>query len=177
MKNMQMKELVFIALFAAVLAVLAQISIPMPSGVPITLQTFAIALTGYSLGARRGSLATGIYLLLGICGVPVFSMFRGGLGALLGATGGFLIGFLPQTTLTGLAYARGPAISLICGLLGLAVCHLCGTIWYAVLGGQSVLVSFLAVSAPYLLKDVVSVVVAYIAAHAVCRRTNLLYFR
>ena len=94
MKKTNTKTIVMIGMFAAVLAVLSQISIPMPSGVPVTLQTFAVALTGFILGWKYGAISVGIYILLGTVGVPVFSNFSGGLGALFGKTGGFIWGFL-----------------------------------------------------------------------------------
>ena len=59
-----------IGMFTAVLAVLSILQIPMPSGVPITLQTFAVALCGYVLGRKNGTLCVLLYLLLGFAGVP-----------------------------------------------------------------------------------------------------------
>ena len=88
------KTMIITAMFAAVIAVLAQIAFPLPSGVPVTLQTFAVALTGVVLGAKLGTISTFIYILLGAVGVPVFSGFNGGLGAIVGKTGGFIWGFL-----------------------------------------------------------------------------------
>ena len=89
------KKLVYTAVFAAITACLAQITIPMPSGVPITLQTFAVAFAGFFLGAKCGLAAVGIYILLGAAGAPVFSGFTGGAPHLIGLTGGFVWGFLP----------------------------------------------------------------------------------
>ena len=100
------RNLTFTALFAAVIAVCAQITVPMPSGVSFTLQTFAVALAGYLLGAKYGTLTVLVYLLLGAVGAPVFSAFHGGFHILLGKTGGYLWGFLPMAFLCGLA-ARG----------------------------------------------------------------------
>ena len=74
------KTMIITAMFAAVIAVLAQIAFPLPSGVPVTLQTFAVALTGVVLGAKLGTISTFIYILLGAVGVPVFSGLNGGLG-------------------------------------------------------------------------------------------------
>ena len=62
----------FIGIMAAVTAVMAQISIPMPMGVPMTMQTFAVTLAGIILGSRRGALSMLVYLLIGVVGVPVF---------------------------------------------------------------------------------------------------------
>ncbi|MCA5010971.1 biotin transporter BioY, partial [Clostridioides difficile] len=70
-------------MFAAVLAVISQLSIPMPTGVPITIQIFGVALIGTVLGWKLGFLATLIYILLGAVGLPVFSNFRGGIQFLL----------------------------------------------------------------------------------------------
>ena len=87
------RDTCFISIFTAVIAICAQLSIPMPIGVPFTLQTFAIPLAGIILGAKRGSLAVLIYIMLGITGVPVFAGFKGGFGVLFGPTGGYIISF------------------------------------------------------------------------------------
>jgi len=85
-------SMTYTALFVVVMAVCSWITIPMT--VPFTLQTFGVYMTLLLLGGRRGTLAIGIYLLLGTVGAPVFAGFAGGPGSLLGPTGGYLIGFL-----------------------------------------------------------------------------------
>ena len=87
------QELCRIALFTALIAVCSQFSIPLPGGVPMTLQTLIIPIAGIVLGARGGTIATIVYLLLGAVGLPVFAGFSGGLDKLVGMTGGFLISF------------------------------------------------------------------------------------
>ena len=87
-------KLISAALMCAIIAILAQIAIPMPSGVPITLQTFAVALCGCMLEIRYSLASVAVYLLLGLVGVPVFSGLQAGPGRLFGPTGGFLWGFL-----------------------------------------------------------------------------------
>lgn len=72
------KEMVLVGMFAAVLAVISQISLPMPTGVPITIQVFGVALVGASLGSRLGTTATLVYVLLGAIGLPIFANFSGG---------------------------------------------------------------------------------------------------
>ena len=96
MKNntLSVPEIAMTGMFTAVLAVLSILQIPMPSGVPITLQTFAVALCGYVLGARKGLLSVALYLLIGFMGLPVFTGMTSGIGKLFGFTGGFLYGFL-----------------------------------------------------------------------------------
>ena len=88
-KQLSTKSIILVGMFAAVLAVMSQVAIPMPSGVPMTLQTFAVALAGAVLGWKLGALSALVYLLLGAAGVPVFSGMSGGLGVLLGKTGLF----------------------------------------------------------------------------------------
>ena len=77
----KVQKMVMVAVFAAVMAVLSQISIPLPTGVPVTLQTFAVALCGYTLGVSMGGTALAVYLAIGAVGVPVFAGFGGGVGA------------------------------------------------------------------------------------------------
>ena len=105
------------AVFAALLAVLSQIAIPMPWGIPFTLQTFAVALCGYVLGPAWAPVAVGVYLALGAVGLPVFSGFAGGAASLLNVTGGFLWGFLPMALLCGLGSRRGKLPALLLGPL------------------------------------------------------------
>lgn len=89
---MKTRDMALIAAFAAVITVCAWISVP--AAVPFTLQTFAVFLAVGLLGGKRGTIAVAVYILLGAVGVPVFSGFNGGLGALLGITGGYILGFL-----------------------------------------------------------------------------------
>lgn len=160
-------QLVMTGMFAALLAVLSQIAIPMPSGVPITLQTFAVALCGFALGEKLGLIAVGVYLALGAVGLPVFAEFTGGLGAFLSFSGGFLWGFLILALLCGLGTRLTRKLAAMAlGIAGLLLCHICGVLQYALLSSVFFFSSFLLVSAPYLWKDVLSVVLAYLAAEA-----------
>lgn len=171
--RLQSRDLVYIALMAAIIAVLAQVSIPMPTGMPLTLQTFAIALCGSVLGVRKGLAAVGVYLLLGAVGVPVFASFRGGLGVLLGLTGGFLIGFLPLAAGCGWGRQKKMLPSFIAGLIGLIVCHIFGVCWGSVATGNALWPAFLMFSAPYLLKDAVSVWLAMVLARRIVKQLNI----
>lgn len=86
-------SLTYVALMAALMAVCAWITIPV-GPVPFTMQTFAVFAALGLLGGKRGTLAVVVYLLLGLVGLPVFAGFSSGAAALLGPTGGFLVGFL-----------------------------------------------------------------------------------
>lgn len=164
-------DLTQVALFAAITAVLSQITIPMPSGVPITIQTFAVALCGYFLGYKKGTAAIAVYILLGAVGIPVFTGMKGGLVCLVSVTGGFIWGFLPFAALCGVGFkARLPRIA--CGAAGLLILHLCGAVQYALLMGIDFVQSFLTVCAPYLIKDFVSLAIAFALAEVLSKATR-----
>ena len=85
-------DIAYIGLFVAAMAICSWISIPLV--VPVTLQTFAVFLAVGLLGGKRGTIAVCAYIFLGAIGVPVFAGFGGGPGALLGQSGGYIIGFI-----------------------------------------------------------------------------------
>ena len=122
--SIKTKDMAYIALCAVLLAVCSWISIPFT--VPFTLQTFAVFCTLLILGGKRGTVAVAVYILMAAVGLPVLSGFRGGAGALLGTTGGYILGFI----LTGLIYwlsekllADSPVIRIAALVCGLAVCY------------------------------------------------------
>ena len=126
---MQVRNMARCALLAALTALCAWLSIPVPP-VRFTLQTFAIALGLLALGGKWGMGAVGLYLLLGIVGLPVFSGFRGGPGALLGTTGGYLSGFLACALVYWLLTALFPSKKALAMAAGLLTCYCFGTVWY-----------------------------------------------
>jgi len=167
------KEVVSVGMFAAVLAVLSQISVPMPSGVPITLQTFAVALTGAVLAWKLGTASMLVYILLGAVGVPVFAGFSGGAQVLVNYTGGFIWGFIVMVLLCGIGVQmKNKMAGVLLGIAGLAVCHLFGTLQFMFVMKMGLAESFLLASAPYLIKDVVSVVLGFVIGGQI--RTRLL---
>ena len=111
-------DLTYIALSAVLITVCAWISIPAP--VPFTLQTFAVFFALLTLGGRRGMLAILTYLMMGTVGLPVFTGFHGGLGVLLGATGGYLLGFIVMA----LVYRAIAHVGKDSSAAGLAAMHL-----------------------------------------------------
>lgn len=148
------RNIVLTGMFAAVIAVMSQLSIPMPSGVPITIQMFAIALCGIVLGWRLGSTAVLVYVLIGALGAPVFANFGAGLGTVFGKTGGFIIGYPFMALLCGFTEKVKPYWQkLLFCIAGLLICHLCGTLQYMLLTGLSFSAAALLMSLPYLLKD------------------------
>lgn len=171
MRNLSARSICFIALFTAVTAVLSIISIPTPIGVPITLQTFAIALSGFVLGKKYGTCSTILYVLLGMIGIPVYAGMQAGMGVLFGATGGYLFGFILMAFFCGVGMEQKKRISLILfSILGLACCHIPGIIQLKFVLNLSWPAAAFTGSVPYLLKDALSVMGAYLAAIAI-RRT------
>jgi biotin transport system substrate-specific component len=166
MKNQKLQNMTFAALMTALIAVLSQIAIPLPSGVPITLQTLAVALCGYLLGLN-GTISVLIYILLGIIGAPVFTYMRGGIHHIFGSpTGGFIIGFLFLALLCGISEllfikTRKKFIFLLFGAVGVILCHFSGVIHYSIVAKLTFKTAFIAASLPYLLKDLLSVAAAY----------------
>ena len=131
-------DLAYTALFAVLMTVCAWISVPLP--VPFTLQTFAICAAMGLLGGRRSTWAVAVYLLLGAVGLPVFSGFRSGLGALLGNSGGYILGFLAMPLVYWLVTAllgERTWVTAAAMLLGLLVCYAFGTVWFVVLYTQT----------------------------------------
>ena len=139
------RGITYIALFTAVICMISQLpGIPLPGGVPMTLQTLIIPIAGIVLGPAEGFIAALLYLILGMIGLPVFSGFTAGIGILMGATGGFLVSFPLMPLLAGLGDRAGENLSgkntksfvynlcLYCGLAsGAALNYLVGTVWFA----------------------------------------------
>lgn len=160
------RKMVRASLFAALCGVCSWIAIPIPP-IYITLQTFALLLTLGTLGGRWGTAAIFLYLLLGIAGLPVFSGFRGGISALLDATGGFLWGFL----LAGFAYWFLEKLGKLPAMIAaMGVCYLCGCLWFQVYAGDIDLGSaFVVCVVPYLLPDAVKLWLAYTTSRRLAR--------
>ena len=124
-------DLVYIALAAVLIAVCSWISLPM--AVPFTLQTFAVFCVLELLGGRRGTIAVCVYILLGAVGLPVFSGFTGGIGKLLGTTGGYIIGFAVSSLIfwaIEVICGKSPAVRIVSLILGLLACYAFGTAWF-----------------------------------------------
>ncbi len=159
-----------IALGAAAIVLSAWLTVPGP--VPFTMQTMAVMTVAALLGPGQGCAAVAVYLLLGAVGVPVFSGFRAGIHMLLGATGGYLIGFLSTAWLTGWA-ARRWEDSWRLGLAmagGIALCYAFGTAWYAVVYADSgIWEILLACVVPFLLPDAAKLVLSLLLVRRIRR--------
>lgn len=131
-RNKLLSDMIYIALFAAVIAICAQIRLPL-GPVPFTLQTLGVFLASGILGAKRGTISVLIYILLGAVGVPVFNGFSGGFGVLLGVTGGYIIGFIFTAIIVGLAgdiFKKKIWIMTVAIIIGDIICYIFGTVWF-----------------------------------------------
>ena len=164
---MKAKKLALCALCAAMTVVCAWLSLPLGS-ITFTLQSFAVSLSLLLLGGKWGAVSVFVYLLLGAVGLPVFSGFRGGIGMVLGATGGYLFGFLAMALVFWLITAvfgekcRIPAL-----ISGQLACYACGTVWMAAVYVRqwSSILSLLTVCvAPYVLPDAAKLLLACLLA-------------
>lgn len=161
-------DMVYIALFAVLIAICAWISIP--TVIPFTMQTFAIFLTVGVLGGRKGTAAILIYILLGLVGVPVFSGFRGGIGVLFGNTGGYIWGFLfAALMMWGMERLGGkkPWVLALSMLFGMVVYNAFGTGWFLILYAKnSGSIGLMAVLGwcvfPFLIPDIIKISLAWV---------------
>ncbi|MBQ0058373.1 MAG: biotin transporter BioY [Lachnospiraceae bacterium] len=160
--------MVYIGLFVALMAICSWISIPL--AVPFTLQTFGVFIAVGVLGGKKGTLAVLIYVLIGAIGIPVFSGFKGGIGALTGTTGGYIIGFICSALVMWLiekTLGNKPVIRIISMLLGLLVCYIFGTAWFMVVYartsgavGLATVLGWCVI--PFIIPDLVKIALAYI---------------
>ena len=166
-KKNNARDIAYIGLFAAVMAVCSWIAIPAP--IPFTLQTLGLFITVSLLGGRRGSIAVLTYLLLGLVGVPVFAGFTGGIGIFMSERGGYLIGlFFAALVMWGTERLSGRSAhaAIVSMALGLAVCYTFGTVWFAAVHARvgnavSALTAVSLCVLPYIIPDALKITLAW----------------
>lgn len=162
------QDIILAGMFAAVLAIISQISIPMPSGIPLTIQVFGIALTGVVLGWRLSLLSTITYILIGAVGLPVFAGFRGGLESLTGLTGGYILSWPIMIVFCGirLDFPNKPLnliLSILLSLTGLMINEAAGILqWAALAGDKSIQAIFTYSLVAFIPKDIIITIAAVI---------------
>lgn len=169
------RSIAFIALSIAIMAVSAWITVPI-GPVPFTLQMFAVTFAILVLAPKQAIAAIAGYLVLGAIGVPVFSGMRGGIGVLMGPTGGFLWGYFIGVSLAVAVLAlfrrRGIdnfAVGVLSGLVFTAVAYVCGWFQYMFVAGVGPFESFLVTVAPFVIVDIIKVVAATAVARTVIK--------
>ncbi|HKM35570.1 MAG TPA: biotin transporter BioY [Lachnospiraceae bacterium] len=161
-RTLNIKTIALIGVMAAIICIMGPFSIPLPfSPVPITLTNLAIYLTIYVLGMKKGTISFFIYLLLGATGLPVFSGFSGGIGKLLGPTGGYLFGFIFMALICGYFIQKWFQKWYLClagFILGTAVSYLLGSIWLAYQCSMSFQAALMAGVIPFIPGDLIKII-------------------
>jgi biotin transport system substrate-specific component len=161
-EQVKLRSMIIIALFAAVIGIMSQITIPLPL-VPITGQTLAIGLAATILGSRYGTLSVLLYLIIGSVGVPVFAEFSAGFSKLFGPTGGFLVGFIPATLLMGIymeKFGFNFKNALIANIIGMLITLIFGTSWLKVSAELSWAAAFASGFTPFLFLGIIKAILA-----------------
>jgi biotin transport system substrate-specific component len=164
------RDLVVTAVFAALICAAAPFSLPV-GPVPISLATLVIYVAAGVLGAPRAALAVCVYIALGAMGLPVFSNFSGGLPKLVGATGGYIVGYIPLALISG-AFFKSRLFALG-ALAGTAVLYALGTAWFVFLTGNTLAFALSVCVVPFLLGDAAKIAVSAIIAPVIRRQARL----
>lgn len=169
------RTMILAALFAALMAICAWMTIPL--AVPFTMQTFALFAALNLLGGRGTLVCLAVYWLMGIVGLPVFSGFSGGIAHLIGPTGGYMLGFAVTALIYDAAVrllGRSRRVRFAAMLLGLLACYAFGTAWFMAVyaARQSAVTLFAALSVcvlPYVIPDLVKLVLAMALSKRIAR--------
>ncbi|HJV45132.1 MAG TPA: biotin transporter BioY [Bacillota bacterium] len=173
MKDSKLKMMILSAMFAALTAICAQVSINLTPTVPMTFQTFAIGLTPILLGSRYGMLSVILYLFLGAIGLPVFANMKGGLQVLVGPTGGYLIGFVVAAYIIGKVSEMGQVhlVKVIgANLVGLVIIYVIGTGFLKLVTHMDWPKAIAVGVLPFLITDMIKLVIASILGVTVRKR-------
>lgn len=173
-------DMAYIALMAVLIAVCAWISVPV-SEVPFTMQTFGVFCALGLLGGRRGTAAVLVYLLMGAAGLPVFSGFTGGLGRVLGPTGGYMIGFLCAGLVYWLitsVFGARPLSMALSMAAGCVVYYAFGTAWYVLVyargaGSIGVGAALMRCVVPYLIPDAAKLALVLMLTRLLRKHINI----
>lgn len=155
------KDMCYIAVFTAIISICAQISIPMPAGVPMTLQTLIIPIAGIVLGTKRGTAATLLYVALGTLGLPVFANFSGGAAVTFGMTGGFILSFPLLALCAGIFSKNNNKLLTAAGLiLGMVLNYAVGCAMFMAFTGNNLAVTLGACVVPFIPTSILKIILA-----------------
>lgn len=152
-QSVKLRMMILAALFAALIGVLAQITIPLPL-VPITGQTLAIGLAATILGARLGTISVLLYIMVGAVGIPVYAEMKAGISVLFGPTGGYLIGFIPSAFFIGWFLEKTSyrfTNAMIANSIGMLITLFIGTYWLKLSADLSWVAAFTGGFTPFII--------------------------
>ena len=159
---------IYASFFTALMAAGAYLVIPL-GVIPVVLQNLFVMLAGLLLGPRWGAASVGLYLFLGLVGLPVFAGGGAGIGHILGPTGGYLLGYIPAVVLIGAVSRLGrstPFGDAAALFVGVAVVYACGVPWLMAVTGLDLREAAVAGILPFLPGDGLKAAVALIAARS-----------
>ena len=165
----QLRWIVLASLMAALTAVGAYIHVPI-GPVPIVLSTLFVLLSGLLLGSHWGMASMGLYLLVGAIGIPVFAGGKGGLAHFFGPTGGYLLGYVLASWITGFISERSPGLlmlDILAVMIGSLVIYGLGIPWLKLVTQMSWTKTLTVGVVPFLIGDAIKASVAIILARSV----------
>ncbi len=172
--TLKIKQMTLIGLMTAVLCILAPIAFVLPiSPVPVSLGSMMVCFVVVILGMKNGFLSVLLYLLLGLVGLPVFSGFTGGVGRLLGPTGGYLVGYLLLALLLGffVEHFHNRLSGNLCGALaGMILLYLFGTLWLAFQMDLDFVSALFTGVIPYIPLDIIKTILAVLLGRQLRKR-------
>ncbi len=171
MRKTKFTNPVLAAVMVAFISVCSQIAIVLPSGLPLTLQTLAITVCGFLLGAKWGCIAVLVYIFSGLLGIPVFSSFGSGFHYVIGPTGGFILGFLPLCFFCAVSENfKKPILKILFVTAGILILYITGCVWYSVFTKTPLILSFTAVVLPFIPKDILCAISGFFVAFKIKRK-------
>ncbi|MCJ7691021.1 MAG: biotin transporter BioY [Clostridiaceae bacterium] len=177
LKKLQIRDTLYAALFASLIAVLGYLIIPLPfSPVPITGQTLAVMLAGCVLTPLQAGLSVITFIFMGAIGIPVFAGGTAGIGVIFGTKGGYLLGFLIASIVISLIRGKSNSIprmifaSIIGGII---IVYVLGVPWLSYITGMGINKAFTVGALPFLLGDLIKAIAAgFIAKKINVQRRN-----
>lgn len=163
MQKISVRMMSMCAMFAALSGVLSQIAVPI-GPVPITLTHISVFISAGLLGVEYGTISQVLFVLMGAAGLPVFARFSGGMGVLLGPTGGFIIGYVLCAMVMGLLIQRfgSSRIALVCAMMaGLLCSYFAGTLWYMFIMEATLVSALMTCVVPFLIGDLVKILLSF----------------
>lgn len=157
--NDKVKQMIYCALFAGIVAIMAQIKIDLVGIIPITMQTLGIYLMAIVLKPRYAFLAALVYVLMGAIGLPVFAGFTGGMGILVGPTGGYIFSFPIVAFVISYCFTIKDNIlfKVLAMLIGTAICYTIGTAWFMYSNQSGLWQSLVWCVFPFLIGDAIKI--------------------
>lgn len=172
------KSIAYVGLSIAIIAICSWVTIPI-GPIPFTLQMFGIPLVIMLLSPVEAIASVYLFVIIGAVGVPVFSGFKGGIGVLLGPTGGFLVGYLIGVILAVIFLSlvgrrvQGLVAKVVCASIAGIIFTVCadvvGCIQYSIVAGIGMEQAFLVSCAPFIIPDLIKVIAAAICAQPISR--------